>query len=176
MTPHVPPWFADAMIAELPALRRYARALCGNAALADDLVQDGIERALGRAASLEQPDRIGAWLRRIVHNLYVDDMRRLRARGVMMDLEDMDGHPALSLDPHDAGGAADVARAMESLSLDHKQILILAGVEELTYREIADELNVPLGTVMSRLARARAALRAVLEPAPQPAGQAGAVP
>jgi RNA polymerase sigma-70 factor (ECF subfamily) len=159
---------AAALIAQLPALRRYATALSGNAALADDLVQDGLERALTRAATLQQPERLGAWLRSIVHNLYLDELRRRRVRGVPVDMADMANDLALSTQPANHGGMADLTRAMAALSVEHRQILVLAGVEELSYREIAEELAVPLGTVMSRLARARAALRGVLE-APAPA-------
>jgi RNA polymerase sigma-70 factor (ECF subfamily) len=164
VTGGIPHGFAARLTAQLPALRRYATALCGNQALADDLVQDGIERALTRAASLQQPERVGAWLRRIVHNLYVDEIRRRQARGTPVDVADLANDVALSTIDPDRSAPNDVARAMALLSVEHRQILVLAGVEELTYREIADELGMPLGTVMSRLARARAALRARLEP------------
>jgi RNA polymerase sigma-70 factor (ECF subfamily) len=171
MTLQTGPAFGNALIAHLPALRRYARALTGNAALADDLVQDGIERALKRAATLQHPDRIGAWLRSIVHNLYLDELRRRRVRGITVDMADVANDMTLSTPAANDGGLNDVARAMSTLSLEHRQILVLAGVEELTYREIADELAMPIGTVMSRLARARIALRGVLEGAPQTAPQ-----
>ncbi len=155
--------FARELISHLPALRRYATALTGNSTLADDLVQDGIERALTRAATLQQPERLGAWLRSIVHNLYLDELRRRRVRGVNVDMADLADDAALSTPAANHGVFNDVARAMATLSVEHRQILVLAGVEELTYREIADELAMPIGTVMSRLARARTALRASLE-------------
>ncbi|MEJ0046245.1 MAG: RNA polymerase sigma factor [Rhodospirillales bacterium] len=166
MTARIAQEFAAALIAQLPALRRYATALCGERSLADDLVQDGIERALTRSATLQQPERLGAWLRSIVHNLYLDELRRRRVRGVPVDVEDMANDMALSTAANDGGPVADVQRAMQALSAEHRQVLVLAGVEELSYREIAVELGVPLGTVMSRLARARAALRDRLEAAP----------
>jgi RNA polymerase sigma-70 factor (ECF subfamily) len=156
--------FANALIAELPRLRRFAVALCGNAALADDLVQDGIERALNRAADLREADRLGPWLRRIVHNLFLDDMRRRTARGVPVDMADIADDMAMSV-TSDGGEAADLLRAASRLSEDHRNILVLVGVEALSYREVADELGVPIGTVMSRLARARRALRALMDPA-----------
>jgi RNA polymerase sigma-70 factor (ECF subfamily) len=165
MNPHISQTFAAQLIAQLPALRRYARALCGNRQLADDLVQDGIERALSRAPSLLEPGRLGPWLRSVVHNLFVDELRRRRRRGVTVDVAEMANDLALSTAPVDRLTTNDVAKAMAGLSIEHRQILVLAGVEELTYQEIAEELSVPLGTVMSRLARARAALRAALEPA-----------
>jgi RNA polymerase sigma-70 factor (ECF subfamily) len=128
------------------------------------LVQDGIERALSRAPSLREPERLGAWLRSIVHNLFVDELRRRRVRGVRVDVADMANDLALSTAPPDHLTRNDIAKAMSGLSIEHRQILVLVGVEELTYQEMAEELGVPLGTVMSRLARARVALRAALEP------------
>jgi RNA polymerase sigma-70 factor (ECF subfamily) len=156
--------FADALVAELPRLRRFAVALCGNAALADDLVQDGIERALGRAGDLREAERLGPWLRKIVHNLFLDEMRRRKARGVTVDMQDFANDIAMSIAGED-GVNADLLRAVGRLSEDHRHILVLAGVEALSYREIADELGLPIGTVMSRLARARGALRALIDPA-----------
>jgi len=157
--------FASRLIAQLPSLRRYATAICGDRAFADDLVQDGIERALNREASLHQPEKLGAWLRSIVHHLFLDELRRRRVRGVALDVADMANDLAFSHAATADGPLNDVTRAMAGLSLEHRQILVLVGVEELTYREIADELRIPIGTVMSRLARARAALRTALEPA-----------
>ena len=164
MNPRISQPFAAQLIAHLPELRRYAMAICGNPELADDLVQDGIERALSRAPSLREPERLGAWLRSIVHNLFVDELRRRRARGVRVDVADMENDLALSTAPSDHLTRNDIAKAMSGLTIEHRQILVLVGVEELTYQEMAEELGVPLGTVMSRLARARVALRAALEP------------
>jgi RNA polymerase sigma-70 factor (ECF subfamily) len=164
MSPKISQTFATQLIARLPALRQYAMALCGNRELADDLVQDAIERALSRAPSSLEPERLGAWLRSVVHNLFVDELRRRRRSGVGVDLDTMENDLALSTAPTDRLASSDVGKAMASLSIEHRQILLLAGVEELSYGEIAEELSVPLGTVMSRLARARAALRAALEP------------
>ncbi len=163
MSPQISQTFAAQLIAQLPALRRYAMALCGNRALADDLVQDGIERALSRTPSLLEPERLGAWLRTVVYNLFIDELRRRRVRGVRLDVAKMENDLALSTPPPDRLTPNAVGKAMAGLSIEHRQILVLAGVEELTYQEIAEELGVPLGTVMSRLARARAALRAALE-------------
>ena len=122
-------------------------------------MQDGIERALTRATTLRESERLGAWLSSIVHNLYIDEMRRRRVRGISVDVAQLSNDLALSTAPPDRGTPNDVARAMAGLSTEHRQILILAAVEQLNYREIAEELVVPLGTVMSRLSRARAALR-----------------
>jgi RNA polymerase sigma-70 factor (ECF subfamily) len=167
------------MIAALPAVRRYAMALTGQPALADDLVQDAIERALTRAGTLQSLALMPAWLRSIVHNLYLDELRRRRVRGVAVDMELVANDLARSEPAADPTALGDIALAMAQLSVEHRQILVLAGVEELSYREIAEELALPQGTVMSRLARARAALRAVMqlgEPLKRPAGPPASAP
>ncbi len=155
--------FASDLIAHLPALRRYATGLAGRAAEADDLVQDCIERALRRQDGLQQRESMGAWLRSILHNVFVDDLRRRRVRGTMVDVRDLEDDLALSTQPEDRAGMQDFYAATMKLSLEHRQILLLVGVEGLSYREVAAELGVPIGTVMSRLARARDRLREALE-------------
>jgi RNA polymerase sigma-70 factor, ECF subfamily len=166
MSARPPPAFGQALIASLPALRRYATALSGQAALADDLVQDCIERALVRFEQLEDLARIGAWLRAIIYNLYMDELRRRRARGTGVDVEDIANDLAFSTQPQDGTAMMELSRATARLSPEHRQIIMLAGVEALSYRDIATEIGVPIGTVMSRLARARAALRSLLEGTP----------
>ena len=155
--------FEDALIGHLPGLRRYATALVGSISAAEDLVHDCIERALRRSDSLLDSERMGAWLRSILHNLYLDEKRRDKGRGIGIDFTEMDNELALSAPPNDRALATDLVRAMSSLSADHRQILLMVGLEGLSYREIAMELNAPLGTVMSRLARARERLRAAME-------------
>ena len=155
--------FADALIAQLPSLRRYAVALAGNAAFADDLVQDCIERALRQSAQLRELQTMPGWLRRILHNLYVDEIRRNRGRGAHQDIADFSDHPDLSVQALDSLSNRDFVRAMAALSIEHRQILLLVGLEELSYRSIADELGIPVGTVMSRLARARERLRGLMQ-------------
>ena len=158
--------FTAALVAQLPALRRYAMALTGNAALADDLVQDSIERALKQSSQLRDIKSLPGWLRRILRNLHIDEIRRGRGRGQQQDITELADHPGLSIPAADGGAARDFVRAMNQLSLEHREILLLAVLEELTYRDIADELRVTMGTVMSRLARARERLRALIEDGP----------
>jgi RNA polymerase sigma-70 factor (ECF subfamily) len=155
--------FADALMAQLPALRRYAIALVGNSALADDLVQDCIERALRQSAQLREMPRLSGWLKRILHNLYIDEIRRRRSRGKEQDITELMDHVELSAAPSESGAIREFMRAVNLLSVEHRQILLLVSVEELNYREIAEELSIPIGTVMSRLARARERLRSVME-------------
>jgi RNA polymerase sigma-70 factor (ECF subfamily) len=155
--------FGEALIGQLPALRRYARGLVGNAAHADDLVQDCIERALRQGERLREPQRLGGWLRSILHNLYIDELRRGRSRGPEQDIADYSDDFALSTPPADRGTVIDFTRAMDTLTLEHRQVLLLVGLEDMNYREIAAELDIPIGTVMSRLARARERLRSAME-------------
>lgn len=155
--------FVKAMMEQLPALRRYATALTGSATTADDLVQDGIERALRHSNQLRDLSFLAAWLRRILHNLYIDELRRRRSQGIQQDIEKLVDDLELSDPSPEPGHMRDFLRAINALSSDHRQILLLAGLEELSYREIAAELDLPIGTVMSRLARARERLRELME-------------
>ena len=155
--------FAEILIEQLPALRRYAVALLRDPAAADDLVQDCIERALNQSAQLKERGKLASWLRSILHNLYIDQFRRERSRGISVTINDLDNDAALSLPPEDRSELGDVVRAVNGLSFEHRQILLLVGLEELSYREIAQELSIPIGTVMSRLSRARDLLRQSLD-------------
>ena len=157
------PRFAARVVAHIPRLRRYATAWLHNVADADDLVQDCVERALRQQASLQHPERLGGWLFAILHNLHLSKLRRDRRRGTTIGLDALADDLALSAPPEDRNQIRDFARAMASLSDDHRQVLLLVSLEGRTYREIAELLEVPIGTVMSRLARARERLRIALE-------------
>ena len=156
-----PDALTGALLAQVPGLRRYAAALVGNAADADDLVQDCIERALVRQDTLREPGSLGRWLKTILHNLYVTKLRRRGAPSV--PIEDFAEDVALSVPPEDQGQIRDLVRALAGLSVEHRQILLLISLEGLSYREVAEVLDIPIGTVMSRLARARERLRSLLE-------------
>jgi len=155
--------FAAQLLAQLPRLRRYAIALAGDRAMADDLVQDSIERALRNRETLKDSQRLFGWLRTILHNLHIDGLRQRRGHGVTVDIDDALETLELTVPPGERTDALDFIKALDTLSPDHRQILLLIGLEGLSYREIAEELMVPVGTVMSRLARARDHLRAALE-------------
>ena len=159
--------FVTALVAQLPGLRRYAVALVGNAALADDLVQDSIERALRQSTQLRELERLPMWLRRILHNRYIDEIRRNRGKGKEQDIADMADRLELSTPAADGMGPRDFLRAIGMLSIEHRQILLLVSLDDLGYREIAEELGVPIGTVMSRLARAREKLRSLMQNEPE---------
>ena len=155
--------FADALVAQLPALRRYAVALAGNPALADDLVQDCIERALEQQNQLREQARLAPWLRRILYHLYIDEIRRNKRRGREQDVTELADQLELSAPAPDHSAMREFLHAVNRLSPEHRQILLLVSVEELSYREVAGELDIPLGTVMSRLARAREHLRQMMQ-------------
>jgi RNA polymerase sigma factor (sigma-70 family) len=155
--------FSAAVLAALPRLRRYAIALLRDMSMADDLVQDCIERALKNRASLADPAHMSGWLSSILHNLYLDSLRQKRRRGAHVELDDSLNLIELSVLPADRGIAKDLVEAMSDLSFEHRQILLLIGLEGHSYRDVADQLDIPIGTVMSRLARARTQLRARLD-------------
>ena len=157
----------DAIVAEIPRLRRYARALTGGADTADDLVQDTLERALEKWRLWQQERELRPWLFSIMHNLHVDGRRRDHR----IDFRDDDDlpMPVQRASQADALELRDLERALALLPVDQREVLLLVGLEELSYSEVAHALNIPQGTVMSRLSRARARLKALLagEPAPQ---------
>ncbi|HXZ68638.1 MAG TPA: RNA polymerase sigma factor [Alphaproteobacteria bacterium] len=155
--------FKRALLAQLPALRRFAAALTGSVEMGDDLVQDCLERALKEWGSLKEEARLAGWLRSIVHNLYMDELRRRQRRGISQDITTLVDDSGLSVPASDLAGASDLMNALRGLSVEHRQILLLVGFDGLSYGEIAKELRIPIGTVMSRLARARERLRVALE-------------
>jgi RNA polymerase sigma-70 factor (ECF subfamily) len=152
-----------AIAAELPKVRRHAIALLYNRADAEDLVQDCLEAALSKQSTLQDPGRLRGWLFAILNNLFLMRMRTNSRRGVTIPIEEFADSLVSSSAAEDRGMALDLARAMGQLSLEHRQILLLLNVEGYRYDEIADILGMPIGTVMSRLARARQRLRALLE-------------
>lgn len=152
--------FESELIALLPQLRRFALSLCRSGDLADDLVQMTAERAFAAQSSFERDAKLGPWLFRILRNAWLDQLRRRRTMGIALEPDEIDRVEAV-----DGAAAAEatltlrsVEDAMATLSGDHRTILYLVCVEELSYAEAAQVLDIPKGTVMSRLARARIAL------------------
>jgi RNA polymerase sigma-70 factor (ECF subfamily) len=150
------------MIGHLPALRRYAIVLAGDRHAADDLVQDCIERALRRIDTLADEQRLAAWLRSILFNLFIDGRRTSRSRGETAEATLLDELVDPATQPDVQQEADEVLRATATLTPEHRQVLLLIAAQGLSYREVAEELGVPIGTVMSRLARARDQLREAL--------------
>ena len=157
------------MIEFLPRLRRFAYALTRNLELADDLVQDTCERALARADQWQPGTRLDSWMYRIAQNIWYDAGRAAKARGIRADLDDIAdiaGSDGRDVTEHRLTLAA-VFTAMEKLPREQQELVALVCVEGLSYKEAADTLRLPMGTVMSRLSRARQAIAdAVLETSP----------
>jgi RNA polymerase sigma-70 factor, ECF subfamily len=150
--------FRSGVEAAIPALRRYARALTRDVETADDLVQDTLVRAL-RSEHLFHGGDVRSWLYTILTNLNRNRLRSLARRPVMTVIADDDA-PDMS---GPEAGSRDIERALASLVEDQRAALLLVVLEGLTYREVAEVQGVPVGTVMSRLARARAQIRAFLD-------------
>ncbi len=150
--------FRQKVEATIPALRRYARALTRDSDLADDLVQDTLVRAL-RSEHLFQGDDVRSWLYTILTNLNRNRLRSLARRPTLTSIGDNDA-------PDFAGpesGQRDIERAFATLADDQRDALLLVVLEGLSYREVAEVQGVPIGTVMSRLSRARSQIKAYLE-------------
>jgi RNA polymerase sigma-70 factor (ECF subfamily) len=152
-----------AIVAEIPRLRRHAVSLLYNSSDAEDLVQDCLEAALSKQATLKDPLRVRPWMFAILNNLFLMRMRSGSRRAVAGSIEEFADSLAAATPPEDHAGALDLARAMGKLSMEQRQILLLINLEGYSYQDVAEILTVPVGTVMSRLARARARLRALIE-------------
>ena len=146
----------------LPRLRRFALSLTGNRADADDLVQDTVERALRNLHQWQQGTRLDSWMFRIAQNLWIDTARARRVRAVVS--QDPEAAAKVATDgARDAEARlmfADTMKALAELPEDQRVVVSLILVDGMSYREAADVLNVPMGTVTSRLARARTTLAA----------------
>jgi RNA polymerase sigma-70 factor, ECF subfamily len=157
----------------IPALRRYARGLLGDREDADDLVQDTLERALARWRQHREGASTRTWLFTILHNLAMDRLRRRARHGRTEPIEGV-SEEWLAVAPEQGAALArrDVLALIELLPEEQRSVLLLVGVEELSYAEAAAVLGAPQGTVMSRLSRARERLRRMMDgerPATTPA-------
>ncbi len=157
-----------ALLAELPRLRRYARALVGERAAADDLVQDTLERAWSRVAQWRPGSDLRTWLFAIMHNLRIDQLRRPAVS--MTSFEDEMLELPTRATQTDGIELEELAAALTRLPEEQRAVLLLVALEDMSYAEVATSLSLPLGTVMSRLSRGRERLRQIL------AGQSTANP
>ena len=140
----------------IPRMRRYAHALTRQSAQADDLVQDALERAWSRRGQWRPDSNLRAWVFTIVHNIYINGLRRYEPEALPEGRDDEAGVDS-------AEGLLDLERALGCLAPAHRSVLLLIGLEDLSYQQTALVLGVRVGTVMSRLARARQNLRAFME-------------
>jgi RNA polymerase sigma factor (sigma-70 family) len=152
---------SSAILAELPRLRRYARAMVGDRDAADDLVQDTLERAWSRFAQWRAGSDLRAWLFSIMHNLRVDQLRRPGLSTIAMDDEDF--AVPIRATQSDQLEVGDLESALAQLPEEQRAVLLLVALEEMSYEEVARTLGIPLGTVMSRLSRGRERLRLILD-------------
>jgi len=158
------PSFTDQLIAVLPRLRRFARGLAGSAFAADDLVQSACERALTREHQFQEGTRFDSWMFRIVQTIWID---QIRARDVRKEESEDEGQQIGSDESVRRAEArmalSEVRVVLRELPADQRTALMLVTVEGFSYKEAAEIADVPVGTIMSRLARARVALQAKLE-------------
>jgi RNA polymerase sigma-70 factor (ECF subfamily) len=151
---------SSAILAEIPRLRRYARAMLGDRAAADDLVQDTLERAWSRLQQWRAGSDMRAWLFGIMHNLRVDQLRRPRLSTHSIDEDDFDVPTRAT--QTDELELRDIESALSHLPDEQREVLLLVALEETSYAEIASTLGIPIGTVMSRLSRGRERLRLIM--------------
>lgn len=151
----------------IPALRRYAGALLRDRQEVDDLVHECLVHALDRLDTLRNDAEMRPWLFAIMHNLYVSRIRRKHAHGQSLPIDTVT-EQVLAVHPRQEGclGAQDLMRAVERLPEEQRTVLLLVTVENLPYAEVAQVLGIPIGTVMSRLGRARERLRRETEAGP----------
>lgn len=148
----------------VPALRRYARALTHDPDRADDLVQDCLERAIRKRSLWRPSGTVRSWVFRILLNVHRNELRRLSHLPVPIALDALrGGEPAGPDMQPDRLALAETAKAMQALPMQQREVLLLVAVEEMSYAEAAAALSIPVGTLMSRLARARATLRSLTD-------------
>ena len=150
---------AERLVELIPRLRRYARALAGDRATADDLVQDTLERAWSKLHLYRRGTDLRAWLFTVMHNVHVN---RVRAKRATDPLDEEMPELASRASQGDALLVRDLDRAIARLPEEQRAVLLLVTLEEMSYEEVAQTLAIPIGTVMSRLSRARDKLRAMM--------------
>ncbi|MFO1069511.1 MAG: sigma-70 family RNA polymerase sigma factor [Geminicoccaceae bacterium] len=143
----------------IPGLRRYARALLRDSQRADDLVQDCLERALSRRHLWRGGGSLRPWLFKIMHNINANQARSRATRPVHQTLDGVEAAAADAESQTSRLALRDMAAGLETLPEEQRRVVLLVALEGLSYQEIAEVLEVPIGTVMSRLSRARDRLR-----------------
>jgi RNA polymerase sigma-70 factor, ECF subfamily len=147
---------------QIPRLRRYARILAKDASRADDLLQSCLVRALAKEHLWQPGTDLRAWLFTILHNQHVNEVRRRVREGVVVSIEEVRSNFAAPPRVEASLELCDAEQAIASLPRDQRQVILLAGRDGMPYEEVAEALGVPIGTVRSRLSRARARLRELM--------------
>jgi len=155
--------FLDDIETLVPVLRRYARALTGNADRADDLVQDCLERAIAKQSLWRPIGPLRPWLFKIMINLHRNDRRRRRGSPEPEALDLLPFEPATPAPQGARLALAETAAALDRLPGEQREALLLVALEGMSYAEAAGVLDIPMGTLMSRIGRAREALRAMVD-------------
>ena len=148
---------------EIPRLRRYARALTRNESRADDLVQDTLVRAIAHQHRWQCGTNLRAWLFTIMHNQNVNVVRRSVREGIAVAIDDASPFLIAPTDPTGPLSLRDLDRALARISEEQRQVILLVGLEGISYEEAATIFDVPIGTIRSRLSRGRAALRNLMD-------------
>jgi len=151
--------FGAELEVHIASLRRYACALLRNRSDVDDLVQDTLARALSRADRFESGTNMRAWLFTILHNTHVNQVRQRSSRPAEVAVEDVEHRLVVAADQEVRVELAEMLRVLDGLPTDQRQVLLLVALEGMKYDEVAGVLGIPIGTVMSRLSRAREAVR-----------------
>ena len=154
---------ANRIVELIPRLRRYARALAGDRARADDLVQDTLERAWNKFHLWRPGSDLRAWLFTVMHNVYVNQIRASRDHA---SLDDDGADVAVTGTQGASLEIRDLERALSLLPAEQREVLLLIALEDMSYTEAAAALDIPIGTVMSRLSRAREKLRGLMHGTP----------
>jgi RNA polymerase sigma factor (sigma-70 family) len=154
------------LVACIPRLRRYARALVGDRAAADDLVQDTLERAWSKLDLWQRGSDMRAWLFGIMHNIRINQVRKPALPTVSLEDENIEVSGSAPDNGNGPLEMRDLESALKMLPVEQREVLLLVGLENMTYEEVARALGIPAGTVMSRLARGRDKLRAIMEGKP----------
>ena len=154
--------FARLLEAQLPRLRRYARALTRDPSRADDLVQDTLVRALDKQHLYQDGTNLRAWLFTLMHNQHVNNARRNVREGDSLDVDTVAAHLVAVTDPTASRQLRELDEAIGKLAMEQRQVILLIGLEGMSYEEAAAILDVPIGTVRSRLSRGREALRRLM--------------
>ncbi len=163
--------FAKQLEAEIPRLRRYARALTRDLTRADDLVQNCLMRAVAKQHLWEPGTDLRAWLFTIMHNQNVNDVRRSVREGTTVDIENYASDLVTHSNVHATLQLRDLEIAMNQLPVEQKQVILLVCLEGMAYEKTAEILKVPVGTVRSRLSRGRARLRELMDMAANETGE-----
>jgi RNA polymerase sigma-70 factor, ECF subfamily len=157
---------------EIPRLRRYARALTRNAVRADDLVQETLVRALYKEHLWQPGTDLRAWLFTIMHNQNVNEIRRAIRDDTTVDLENCSAILTATTDPTASRQLRELDHALAQLPEEQRQVILLVGLEGMSYEDAAAILDVPIGTIRSRLSRGRESLRKLMDMDVKPASSA----